>query len=244
MSNTGRIIWKSAGVTVVAALMVTAVMMGVRMRPMAMPCSSLSYIIEDRKERMYLTESELDMLLLADDCYPVGRTIDRGLLHRIEQRVGRHPMVRTAQCYVTPRGEVRVRLTQRVPLLLVTMPGEAYYVDTDRKVMPVREAVKDKVLHVTGAIGVQMATKSLGDFAEWLQDNSYWRNKVRYVHVKNPQLVYIYLDDVRVVMGTMNRYEQKMTKLRTFFENGAEAIQDKQYAELDVRFRGQVIGRW
>ena len=227
-----------------AALLVTAAVMGVRMRPMAMPCNALTYIIEDSNERMYLTESELNMLLMADNCYPVGRTIDRGLLHRIEQQVGRHPMVRTAQCYVTPRGEVRVRLSQRVPLLLVTMPGEAYFVDTDRKVMPVRESVKDTVLHVTGAVGVQMATKSLGDFAEWLQDNSYWQKKVRYVQVRNPQLVYLYLNDVRVVLGPMSRHEQKLTKLRTFLENGAEAIQDKHYTELDVRFRGQVIGRY
>ena len=244
MSNIGRIIGKSVGVTLVAALLVTAVAMGVRMRPLEVSCSKLTYIIEDRKDRLYLTESELDQMLLAEKIYPVGRTLDRGVLHHIEQTVKQHPMVRTAQCYMTPRGEVRVRLTQRVPLLLVSMPGDSYFVDTDRKVMPVRVLVKDEVLRVTGAVGVQMACKSLGDFAEWLQDNNYWKQRIRYVQVKNQQMVYVYLGNERVVLGSMNRYEQKLAKLRTFLENGADAIQDKHYYEWDVRFKGQVIGRW
>ena len=244
MTNIGRIIGKSVGVTLVAALLVTAVVLGVRMRPLEVPCSKLTYIIEDRKDRLYLTESELDQMLLAEKVYPVGRTLDRGVLHHIEQTVKQHPMVRTAQCYMTPRGEVRVRLTQRVPLLLVSMPGDSYFVDTDRKVMPVRVLVKDDVLKVTGAVGVQMACKSLGDFAVWLQDNAYWRQRIRYVQVKNPQMVYVYLSNERVVLGSMNRYEQKLKKLRTFLENGADAIQDKHYYEWDVRFKGQVIGRW
>jgi len=29
-----------------------------------------------------------------------------------------------------------------------------------------------------------------------------------------------------------------------FIENGAEATQDKNYTELDLRFKGQVIGRY
>ena len=236
--------------TLVAALLVTAVVLGARMRPLEVPCSKLTYIIEDSKDRLYLTESELDQMLLAEKIYPVGRVLDRGVLHQIEQTVRQHPMVRTAQCYMTPRGEVRVRLTQRVPLLLVQMPGDSYLVDTDRKVMPVRISVKDEVLKVTGAVGVNMACKSLGDFAVWLQDNSFWQQRIRYVQVKNPQLIYLYLNGAdgapgeRVVLGSMSRYEQKLAKLRTFFKNGAEAIQDKHYYELDVRFKGQVIGRW
>ena len=247
MSNTATIIWKSVGVTVVAALLVTAVVLGVRMRPMEMPCRALTYVIEDKKERMYVTEGELTQLLKAENSYPVGRTLDRGVIHRIEKTIAHHPMVRTAQCYVTPRGEVRVRLTQRVPLLLVMMPGDMYFVDTDRKIMPVRASVRDSVLQVTGAVGVQMASGVLGDFAEWLQDNRYWHQRIHHVQVKNPQMVYVYLNGAmtnRAVLGPMNRYAQKLEKLRTFLENcPPEAMADKHYTELDLRFRGQVIGR-
>jgi len=47
----------------------------------------------------------------------------------------------------------------------------------------------------------------------------------------------------RVVLGSMKDYENKLNKLRVFLENGADATRDKHYTELDLRFKGQVIGR-
>lgn len=229
-----------------AALLITAVVMGIRMRPSEQPCRTITYIIEDQNERLYLTPNELNQVLEAEHIYPVGRTLDRGLIHRIEQVILHHPMVRTAECYVTPRYEVRVRLTQRVPLLRVQMPADIYFIDTDRKVMPVRTAVTDKVLVATGAVGPQFAAHQLADFALWLQDNKYWHERVHHVHVQSPQMVYVYMkgeNQPRAVLGNMTRYEQKLTKLRTFLENSPEEVQAKHYTELDLRFRGQVIGR-
>ena len=229
-----------------AALLITAVVLGVRMRPSEQPCRTITYIIEDQNERLYLTPNELNQVLEAEHIYPVGRTLDRGLIHRIEQVILHHPMVRTAECYVTPRYEVRVRLTQRVPLLRVQMPADIYFIDTDHKVMPVRTAVTDKVLVATGAVGPQFAAHQLADFALWLQDNKYWHERVHHVHVQSPQMVYVYMkgeNQPRAVLGNMTRYEQKLTKLRTFLENSPEEVQAKRYTELDLRFRGQVIGR-
>ena len=247
MGRTAVIIWKSISIAIVAAMLITAVVLGARMRPSDVPCRSLTYLIEDREARMYLTENELNQLLRTEQIYPVGRTIDQGILHRIEKTIQHHPMVRTADCYVTPRQDVRIRLTQRVPLLMVAVPGDAYFVDTDRRVMPVRASVRDTVMVATGAVGPQIATNQLADFAEWLQDNKYWRTRIRHVHVKSPQMIYLYLkgeNQPRVVLGSMHRYEQKLAKLRTFLDNSAEAVKDKHYTEYDVRFRGQVIGRY
>ena len=244
--STARIIGRSIGVAITAAILITAVAWGWRMRPTDAPCVALKYLITDRNERMYLTEDELNTMLRAGDIYPVGRQQNRVSLHRIEQTVRSHPMVRTAECYLTPRQEVVVRLTQRIPLLRVQMPGDPYFIDTDRRVMQARAAVTDSVLLVTGAVGVQAASGQLADFAEWLQDEPYWQQRIRYVQVKSPHMVYLYLkgdNTPRVVIGSLFGYERKLAKLRTFFENSAEATQDKNYYELDVRFRGQVIGR-
>ena len=106
-----QIIWKSIGVSVTALLLVGAVISGFRMTPTDAPCVSMRYLIEDKSERMYLTESELNMLLYAEDVYPLGRKLNLVSLHRIERAIKAHPMVRTAECYLTPRNEVRVQIT-------------------------------------------------------------------------------------------------------------------------------------
>ena len=234
-----------------AGLLLAAGIWGYRMKPTNEECRALIYTVVDSDERSYVTERELTQLLKAADLFPVGRTLDVGSLHRIESAVRKHPMVRTAECYLTPRNEVRIRLTQRVPLLRVQTPVETYLIDTDRRVMEARACVKDKVPVVTGNIGVQMAASQMAEFALWLQDNDYWRTRVHHLHVQSPQMVYIYLTfdsgDLkfgRVVLGPMRGYERKLAKLRTFLERGQAATKDKQYTEIDVRFKGQVIGRY
>ena len=229
-----------------AAMLLAAAIWGYRMTPTDTPCTALEIRITDKSERSYVTETELTQLLRNAGLYPVGRTMDVGALSRIEAAVKGHPMARTAECYMTPRNEVKVRLTQRVPLLRVETPAETYLIDTDRRVMPARECVKNKLLRVTGNVGPQMAVSQLADFAVWLRDNDYWRERVHHLHIQSPQMIYLYLKDTnapRVVLGAMRDYESKLAKLRTFLENGKEATKDKQYYELDLRFRGQVIAR-
>lgn len=244
--STAQIIWRSVGVSLTVAILLTATVWGYRMRPADEPCRSLSYDIEDIDERQYVTPGDLNAILMANDLYPTGKPLDAMTLHRIETTIAHHPMVRTAECYLTPLNDMRVRLTQRVPLLRVQVPGETYIIDTDRRVMQARAVVKDSVLIVTGTVGVQMASGQLADFAQWLQDEPYWHKRVHHVQVASPQMVYLYLKGEnmpRVLMGNIRHYESKLAKLRTFFENGAEATKDKQYYELDLRFKGQVIGR-
>ena len=172
-----------------AGLLIAAVVSGYKARPAEQECHSLRYIIEDREERMYLTEIELTQNLRAKGLYPVDRVVAPTTLHHIEKTIAQHPMVRTAQCYITPRGEMRIRITQK---------------------------------------------------------NDYWRARIHHIQVQNPQLVYLHLRGEampRVVLGSMRGYEQKLNKLRVFLENGSEATKDKQYREIDLRFKGQVIGR-
>jgi hypothetical protein len=91
-----------------------------------------------------------------------------------------------------------------------------------------------------------MASHALADFALWLQKNDYWRARIHHLQVQNPQLVYLFLRGEampRVVLGPMRGYEAKLNKLRVFMEDGKEALKDKHYRELDLRFRGQIVGR-
>ncbi len=237
----------SIGIAITIALLVAALVWGYQMTPSAEPCSTLTYTIEDSDERLYLSERELNALLRAQDIYPVGRPIDRVSLYRIEEAIQAHPMVRTAECFATPNNEVRVKITQRIPLLRVKTQVDTYFIDTDRHMMPAREAIKDKVLTATGAVGPQIAANQLADFAEWVADERYWREKIAYLYVRSPQMIVLHLTDTiqpRVLIGPMRDYERKLNKLRVYLDNGGPATADKKYYELDIRFRGQVIGRY
>jgi cell division protein FtsQ len=195
---------------------------------------------------MYVSENELNRLLTSQNLYPVEKNLSSISLQGIERTIQNHPMIRTAECYLTPRNEVKVRVTQRVPLLRVQQASNTYFIDKDRLVMPAFSTVKDSVLVVSGSVSESLASTQIADFAEWLQGNSYWRGQVKSVYVGTPHMIYLYLhgsNQPRIVLGEIHGYKQKLAKLRTFLDKGSEATADKHYSELDLRFKGQVIGR-
>ena len=250
LSNIARNIWKGIGIAIMASLLIMAVETGKRQTPVTAPCAAITYDIDDAAKRMYLTETELDLLLQRQHIYPVGQALNTLSLQAIENAVRTHPMVRTAECYLTPRNEVKVQLTQRVPLLRVRTEEQTYFIDRDRLMMPVRDAVRDSVLLITGSPDERMATHELANFAFWLQHHRYWNERVHHVYVASPQRIYLYLKyengamrKERILLGEINGFESKLAKLRTFYENGSQILQDKHYTELDLRFRGQVVGR-
>lgn len=248
MNKVAHIVGSTIGIVITIACLVAATVWGYRSRPTDAPCTALEYNITDSDERLYLSETELTALLQQTDLYPVGRKLNIVSLQRIENAILRHPMVRTAECYLTPRHVVRIRLTQRVPVLHVQTALENYYIDSDRKVMPSRNAIRDKVLLVTGTVGVQSAAGILADFAAWLDDEPYWNERIHHLELKSPQMVYVYYADngkiEKAVLGSMHRYDRKLRKFRTFLQNRPPDVQEKNYTEYDLRFRGQVIGRY
>ena len=246
MNKVVAIIFRVVGILLVVTCLACAAVWGYILRPSSTPCSSINYIIEDSHVRKYVFTNELDLLLQNEHISPIGQPINRLSLQRIENAVKRHPMVRTAECYATPWGTVWVTITQRVPLLRVQTATETFLVDTDHRIMQSRPVIKEPLLLVTGNVGPQMATMQLADFAQWLQNDSYWNGRIHHLQVRSPRMVVVYLNQQgmpRVVLGEMNGYKTKLSKLKTLLEQGNNILEEKHYTELDIRFRGQVIGR-
>jgi len=206
-------------------------------------CSYLQVQIMDQAERQYVTDAEIKQLVLARGLSPISKPSNKIALQAIEDMMRQHPMIRTAECYETMQGDVCIRLTQRVPLVRIMTGAETYFIDTDRRVMPVRESVKAPVLIVTGAVNKRMAAHEISDFAEWLQKDPYWKPRVVRAEVHNYKMVYVIQrqEGARILLGDFVGAAQKMNKLQHWYEAG-KSLDLSQYAEVDLRFHGQVIG--
>ena len=213
MTERVRNIWKGIGISVVAAIVVAALIWGVRETPNTVKCESIRYTIEDLDERQYVTERELNGLLEKEGQYPVGKALRNISLQGIERTIRAHDLVRTTECYLTPRKEVRVRLTQRVPLLRVMTASDTYLIDEDSDAVRLRDS-RGELSHCLRHKSRELTHVQVAHIAVYFSAGSHSRDGVEH-------------DD----------------KLRMFLDEGTEAMAGKKYTELDVRFRGQVVGR-
>ena len=207
-------------------------------------CKELVCKIVDKDERSYVSEQELFTLLKQHNAYPVGEYLHRINLQHMENLIRQHPMVRTAECYTAEDGTARIRVTQRVPLLKVVTADEAYYIDTDRRKMPLRASIHDTVPVAMGKVGFEMASTVLADFAEWVQEDDYWRARIEAIDVRLPRQVCIKQNGKQedLMIGDLMGYAGKLEKAEVFYRRTA-SMEKPRYRTLDLRYRGQVVAR-
>lgn len=209
-------------------------------------CQRLEILLCDSAQHQFVSVDELQRALQRRALLPVGKRWDEVSCQEIEQCLLQHDMIRTAECYKTSTGDVCVRLTQRVPMLYVTTAEGSYYVDTDRRVMPVRSSIEVSVPIFKGNVSQRAATEEYFDFVCWLQDDSYWSQRITQVHVRNPKQHVLKQRHVEgdILLGDLQGYEQKMERLRKLYVKGFDKIGYKSYKEYDLRYQGQVVGRY
>lgn len=207
-------------------------------------CKELVCKIVDKDKRLYVSEQELFTLLKQHNAYPVGEYLHRINLQHMENIIRQHPMVRTAECYTAEDGTARIRVTQRVPLLKVVTADEAYYIDTDRRKMPLRSSIHDTVPVAMGKVGFEMASTVLADFAEWVQEDDYWRARIEAIDVRLSKQVCIKQNGKQedLMIGDLMGYEGKLEKAEVFYRRTA-SMEKPHYRTLDLRYRGQVVAR-
>lgn len=208
-------------------------------------CTQVDIVVEDSVSRQYVDAMELEGYLKARGCYALTKAMSEVDCHMIEQALLKHEMIRTASCYKTPFGAVRIRVTQRVPVLCVKTAEGNYLVDSDRRVMPYRKGMKVDVPVFTGSISQRAATEEYFDFVQWLQDNSYWGERIRDVYVRTPKMVVLSQKDysAKIVLGKLEGYEDKLARLRSLYKKGFDVLGYPECRELDLRYAGQVVRR-
>lgn len=240
---------KTILLSVLATVCVGAVLFGgiaCSRRVDASLCVQVEMVVADSLTRQYVDADALVGHLKTRQLYALGKAMSDVDCHAIEQALLQHPMLRTANCYKSPFGELRIRVTQRVPMLYVKNGQEVYAMDTDRKPMPYLPAMdSENLMRVTGTVSPRAVSEEYFDFALWLQDHAYWANRIKTICVHHPKHVVLQQKDyaANVVLGPLDGYPAKLRRLQNLYTKGFDQLGYPDCRELDLRFDGQVIKR-
>jgi len=205
-------------------------------------CSKINVNITDFNNRQLITNTEIARLLESEGLNPIGKTLKRIKTKSIEDAIEKHPMVRQAECYKTPEGEITVSIDQRIPVLRV-VGYENYYVDDMRKPMPISQNFAAYVPVISGRVTKKMATGILFEFAEYINNDPFWSNQIIQININDKLKVELVprVGDHMVMMGDLSRYKQKLEKLKKLYLYGLNEIGWNQYKTIDLQFRDQVV---
>lgn len=199
---------------------------------------SIFITICDLEQRQYISEREIrhEIAKVADTL-----RVEPTDCHIIEKHLVSHPMIRTAEVYLSTQGRLMVSVTQRIPYLRVHNGTEDYLIDTDRKRMPIRPKMALDVIECSGTISEQNACQSLYDLVGVIHKTEALQEHTVQVRCQNIKDITLIIDNrTRVLIGDMGAdYAKRLQTLEKLWKEVAM----ESHKEYDLRFKGQIITR-
>ena len=203
--------------------------------------------ISDSTEAQFIDEREIRQLVLhTDSLNPKGKLVDDYSTAKLQKVLLQNPLISQADCYPTPDTMLRVDIYQRHPILRIKSIDleRDYYVDTEGNLMayrPSRKAIN--VPLATGHISKQMATSSLFELVNFINDDSALRKKFTQIYVeKNGDVCLVpRVGDHTIMLGPVCDLEAKFKRLDKFESKVLKHKGWNSYKTINLKFKGQVV---
>lgn len=205
-------------------------------------CVGLDIKLLDASSARFISEHEIAKILDSKGLNPVGTKYKKISTEAIERELLRNELIRTTECYKTISGKVVVEVTQRTPKFLI-VGNQSYYVDSDRKLMPVSLNYAAYVPVVSGMVLRRMATREIFDFVTYLEKDTFWNAQIEQIHVRDDLKVELVprVGDAVILMGTFDNFEKKLRNLRELYTQGFNVVGWNRYDKIDLQYDGQVV---
>lgn len=207
-------------------------------------CTDIELVIKDTVYAGFITKKEVLSMLRKQKLDPIGQKLEEVRTQKLEEALSTHPLIDRVECYKTPSHKICVEVSQRIPILRVmSNRGENYYLDNKGTVMPPDAKCVAHVPLATGNVEKSFAVKDLYKFGVFLQKNPFWDAQIEQIYVlpdKNVELV-PRVGDHLIYLGQLKDYDQKLERLKTFYQKALNKVGWNKYSRINVEFDNQII---
>ena len=213
-------------------------------KPGKQTCRDVELVIKDTAYAGFISKGDIKGILEYKGIYPIGKPMTRISTKSLEKEISKHPLIDQTECYKTPSGKVCIEVTQRIPILRVmSANGEDYYIDNKGTVMPLEAKCIAHRTIVTGNVEKSFAKKDLYKFGVFLQNNKFWDAQIEQINVLSDRTVELVprVGDHLVYLGKLENFEDKLARLKTFYEKGLNQVGWNKYSRINLEFNNQII---
>lgn len=176
-------------------------------------------------------------------------------VERVERVLEADPFIQDAEVYLDAKNQLHITLEQREPILRVIDKNNVnYYLDKEGKKMPLSENFTARVIVATGNIPPhdpnflkrnKHTLKDIFELTNKLQSDEFYHHLIEQIHVSNNGEITLIpkVGKQKIQLGNLNKIDDKLWRLKVFYEEGMTKVGWNKYKSLDVRYEGQVIGR-
>lgn len=208
-------------------------------------------ILYDGDQVISIDKNEVLKIVNSIDAKLLKKNLNQINAEAIEVAVEKHETIENAEVYkmVTKdsgnfKGILAVKIKHREPLVRVITSNGSYYLDKDGEKFPVSTKYTANVLVASGNISDKLVKDSLLSFIKYLEGNAFWKAQIEQIHVTEAgEITMIPLvGDHFINLGALVDYREKLTNLKTFYEQVLAQGNWNIYKSISLKYKHQVIG--
>ena len=206
-------------------------------------CEGIRVEIIDSIPDGFITDEYVRSILTRNKISPEGMKISEVSLEQIEQLMLEESHIERASCYYDAAGRLCIKVVPQQPILhVISQKGEDYYLSSTGLTMSTGTFNVDLCV-ATGNITKKFAAEHLLEFARYIHDDLFWSEQIEQIHVVSPEEIELYprVGQHVIELGSVNGFQEKLSRLRTFYREGLERVGWNKYKKISLAYDGQVV---
>ncbi|MET1057074.1 MAG: cell division protein FtsQ [Pedobacter sp.] len=215
-------------------------------------CTNIKILIPGADN--FIEREEIDAILKQSEGQLIGRSLEGINLNAIEEKIKSNPYIDLSTVYADMDGVIHIEISQRQPILrIINAGGQDYYIDRNGLKMPVSPNFTANVLvanghileHFSGKVDT-LITKMAGDLyktALFLKKDTLWDAQIEQIFVNDRDDIELVprVGDQRIILGTADSLETKMTNLLAFYKKAMPQVGWDTYKTINIKYSNQIV---
>lgn len=209
--------------------------------------------ILDQKGIFFTDNLEVvDLMTDKNGDYVIG--VEMGELNHkvLEERIESNPFVKDAQVYRDLKGVLKVKVEQSKPIARVfNTEGPDHYIDSEGNILPINAKHTARVPLVEtdfdypwdNSLNESKYGSQLLELLSFIESDKFWKAQIAHVRIKDDGDLELYPQVTKQVIdfGKPEKFEDKFSKLMTFYKKILPQKGWNAYERVDVKFENQII---
>jgi cell division protein FtsQ len=231
-----------------------------------MRCQSLDIQVDQNGDLYFLDRNDIEKLIKSRGDSIQGEPKASLNVTALEKALNSHADIANAEVSVSIDGKVKVRITQRKPIVrIINETGDSYYMDDEGKLMPLSDKYTAKVLIANGKIPESYGKhykQTMEDIAKdssvkahsmldevfamatYIEKSEFWSAQIQQIYInddKEMELVPM-VGNQKIIFGDTTAMDEKFKKLLTFYAQGLNTTGWwNKYATINLKFKNQIV---
>ena len=205
-------------------------------------CEHIIVQVENRDNYSFIKAENIASFLNNNGIKCVGLKTSEINLLEVENTVKKIKVVRDAVCYFNMKGDLYVKVWQRIPKYRVKSLSGDYFVDDNREIFPANSSTVAYVPLITGKLSTDFATNQLFDLISFIENDRFLATAFTQITVNDERVSLIpRVGNFVVVLGDVDNFESKLTKYKTFIKKVYKYKEWNKYSVISLEYKNQVV---